>query len=165
MNRLHYSKLCLNYCQNIKNSSAKLAFFIDHETLVKFSIYCRKTGIAFVDKITRYPTGFAIYPNSDIFEVLDETLQLLVTNGLASYFHKRVHHVLKFKDDQKHPKVLSCDDLSFGFIVWLVACAISAFIFIVELLFEFILKQLKIFTLNFVGIFLIVAWINTRQFV
>lgn len=126
------------------------------------TIYCRKSGIVFQHKHQRYPDSFALSPNSDIFEVFEEIFELLVSSGIALHHQKRSEFTLRFKNEQEEPKVLSCDDLSFGFIVWLVACGISVVGFFLEISYEFILRQLSVVTKNFVAFHLVVAWIKLK---
>lgn len=158
-----YENLILYFCDQIKNSSAKIAFFLSTEMNWEITKYCQKSGVNFQKKYQMFPVGFSLHPNSDIYEVFDETFQLLMSSGIARYHHMKLQNPFNFKESKKEPKVLSCDDLSFGFIVWMVAVGISLAGFIFEISFEFILRKLKIFTKNFIGLYLIVNFLRIKS--
>jgi hypothetical protein len=147
-----------HFCDQIKNSSAKIVFYLSYDMFHESTISCRKSGIKFQEKVLKFPTSFALYPHADIYEIFDETFQLLISSGIALYHSEKIRSNFKFKDEAKEPKVLSCDDLSFGFIVWLVACGISIIAFAMEISFELMLKTLK----KFVGFYLIPVWLRLR---
>lgn len=126
-------------------------------------LYCKKIGIELKEKINRYPLSFTIYPNSDIFEIFDEIYDRLISSGIALY-HREKHnyakeYVKKILFDKEDPKVLSYDDLSFGFNVWLISCGFSIFGFGVE----FMLKEIKIGMENFFGFLMILIWANKSR--
>jgi hypothetical protein len=150
------------FCDQIKNSSAKIVFYLSFDMYQTSTVSCRKSGIKFQERVLKFPTSFALYPHADIYKIFDETFQLLISSGIALYHSETVRTNFKFKDEEKEPKVLSCDDLSFGFIVWLVACGISIVAFALEISFELMLKILKIITKNFVGLYLILVLLQLR---
>jgi len=67
---------------------------------------------------------------------MEDTMQLIIPTGIPQYLYEyhRWLQFLKFHADIKiGPNVLSIDDLSFGFVLWAVACGISAIVFCGEL--------------------------------
>lgn len=62
-------------------------------------------------------------------------IEKLIATGLMKYLVENYYtKKLEFKKLQKEPKVLSVDDLAFGFNIWLVVCCFSFSIFIIEIL-------------------------------
>lgn len=60
------------------------------------------------------------------------------------------------------PRVFSVGDLEFGFVVWLIACAISTVTFFLELLFAYLRKII----INYIGLFWLLRsldWILIRK--
>ncbi|KAL7024281.1 hypothetical protein ACKWTF_012972 [Chironomus riparius] len=125
------------YKNNIKNSSARLAFFMQDTFFDR--IHFSTNGIQGIDlkqKLFSYPIGFITYKNYFMNELIEDTLQLMIPAGIPQYLYE-YHRWLKFGrvhvDRKVGPKVLSIDDLSFGFVLWAVACGLSAIVFCVEL--------------------------------
>jgi hypothetical protein len=71
----------------------------------------------------------------------------LAANGIFNYWFD---YFLNFDmkpmlEAPQEPKVFDIEDLKFGFIVWLIACAISAFSFLIEFFYFYVKKFLKSF--------------------
>lgn len=93
-------------------------------------------GICLKQKLFSYPIGFGTFKNHFMNALIEDTLQLMIPAGIPQYLFEH-HRWLKFGkvhvNRKVGPNVLSVDDLSFGFVVWVCCCGISAIIFCVEL--------------------------------
>ena len=125
------------YRNNIKNSSAKLAFFMQ-DTFFD-SIHFSTNGIQGIylkQKLFSYPIGFGAFKNHFMNELIEDTLQLMIPAGIPQYLFEH-HKWLKFGrvhvNKKGGPNVLSIDDLSFGFVLWAVACGLAVIVFCAEL--------------------------------
>lgn len=86
--------------------------------------------------------GLSMASNSFLFEQTEDILQNLIAGGIPhhlfnyyiSYLNRRQAPILS------GPKVLNIDDLSYGFIIWLVACSFAVLMFILEVFVTFLLK-------------------------
>lgn len=74
--------------------------------------------------------------NSFIYEILNEVLEKTLPSGIPQHLIK-FHYSIIFQKYEpvvdNSPKVLTLDDLGFGFVLWLGACAISIVGFILEI--------------------------------
>ena len=77
--------------------------------------------------------------------ILDKLISNLVATGIMNYlienFYTKKWNFVKVKE---FPKVLSMDDLLFGFNIWLVFCMVTIFAFFGEIFYKFIRKPKKI---------------------
>jgi hypothetical protein len=81
------------------------------------------------DVLIRIPAGFSTFQNQFIFALLEQTTKLLIPTGIVQHFHgiwDDFKNKQKFDYDQKIPKILSVNDLSFGFVIWLYACSVAS---------------------------------------
>jgi hypothetical protein len=91
------------------------------------------------------PLGIGVSRNNFIYSLLEKALTPLVEAGIPQYF---LDFMLKFymkviEEDPSEPKVFSVDDLSFGFIVWVLTCGISIAAFILEVSWVWAKKTFK----------------------
>lgn len=105
--------------------------------------------------------GIGVYQNNHVYWLMEETMRKIIPAGIPQYIRKFVYNFfVKHAENPKRkiPKVLKLDDLKVGFILWLVACFVSFFVFLLELIWIhgksaiglfFILKFLKRFTRRF----------------
>lgn len=85
-------------------------------------------------KIRTDKFGIATMRNNFIYKATEETMSALVENGIPQYFLKFIQKViLKEKPaDPNEPKNFSVEDLEFGFVIFLLSCAASSVIFLLE---------------------------------
>lgn len=105
-------------------------------------------------------TSFMFDRNNFMIDLFDEIIERLLPSGIIQHLKNKYGYSTSFI--LKHgPKVLSVDDLSYGFIIWLVTCAMSLSVFVLEIVFYFSKETMKIFLLeklldkairNFIGI-------------
>lgn len=145
------------YKDNIRNASAKLAFFMQ-DTF--FDILHSETdgiqGIYLKQKLFSYPIGIGTFKNNFMSQLIEETLQRMIPAGVPQYLFEH-HRWLKFGrihvETEIGPNVLSMDDLSFGFVLWAAVCGMSVVVFVAECCGP----GFKIFIDRLIGAFVIVA--------
>lgn len=76
--------------------------------------------------------------NHFLFDVTKNVVNELIPSGIPQYlyiFHKWIRFsrtsVYKYF---KSPKIFNIEDLSFGFVLWLIACGISFIVFVLEMI-------------------------------
>lgn len=161
---MSYSNYTNLFCDEIKNSTAKLAFFLTQGHYSFLTFQCDLIGIIFETKILRYPNGFALFQNSDIFQIFEETLQHLISSGITLHHDRLDERSILQKEQEKEPKVLAINDLSFGFVVWLIACGISLLGFFVEILFKIILGKLRVSLRDLCGLYVLIKLIKMVRY-
>lgn len=140
------------FCDNFEDSTAKLGFFMPKSVLGYTSVMCG--GSATILKNFKYvddSMNFGIARNSILSESLNEVLEKLGPSGIIQYlinFDSWVTYRNFKSAAAKVPRVLTLNDLSFGFVLWLVACLISVIGFAVEVT-EY---NIKIMLQNVIGI-------------
>jgi hypothetical protein len=126
------------YCQNLGNSSAKLAFFIEDIQYSSFNALCRGAALTLKNFTHHtYVAGLFTSQNSFIFYPINKILEKIIPAGIPQHLYD-LHLLMMFKKYEpvlnSGPKVLTVDDLSFGFVLWLGACGISVAGFVFEIL-------------------------------
>jgi hypothetical protein len=75
--------------------------------------------------------------NHFLFDLVEKTLQNLLSSGIYQQNYNyaiwdRFRQVKEVEDSE--PKVLSVEDLKFGFVVWICTCGVSILVFVLELI-------------------------------
>lgn len=107
---------------------------------------CKKNPLILKEVYMTSLIGVAAPKNHFLFDALESTIQLLIPAGVPQYmwtFHYNTFFSsYRYKEKKKkQPKVLSFDNLSFGFVVWLNVCGAATFCFFVELLYFYLIKD------------------------
>lgn len=77
--------------------------------------------------------------------ILDKIINDLVPTGVMNYLIENYYTKRwKLEKIEKEPKVLSMDDLAFGFNIWLVFCVVTVVAFLGEILHKYTRKYKKI---------------------
>lgn len=120
-----------------QNSSAKLALCVDQ--FFK-NYYENATGMSInwnqLDEIL-YTSheSFVFFQLSFFFRMFKKIIDRLIDTGVMKYLAENYYtKELKFLKFKSEPKVLSVDDLAFGFNIWLWVCCVSVSAFIAELI-------------------------------
>jgi hypothetical protein len=99
----------------------------------------------------------ALTKNHFFYFLLDKIVQDLSSTGIMQKFRRDVYSPDKVSLDRKKPKVLSTQDLEFGFVLWLIALIIPTSSFALEFLSYFFFRKIKFYFIrvvkNFIGIF------------
>lgn len=141
-----------SFCKSFEDPKAKLGFFIPKSALGYTNLMCG--GSVTVLKNFKFVDGsmnLGIARNSILYESLNEILEKLGPSGIFQHlinYDPSVDYPIFDSAIEKPPRILTLDDLSFGFVLWLVACCISIVGFAVEVT-EY---NLRILIKNMVGI-------------
>ena len=77
--------------------------------------------------------GLATQPNAFYFKMIENTVDSLIDTGVISYLiENEIGKKIKFGQPNSEPSVLSMNDLSFGFNIWLGFCVLSVVSFVIE---------------------------------
>lgn len=117
------------------NASAKLCLCVDE--LFQNELELRRSRNYFWNQLTEplYTSHEAVgmYQNSFAFRMFKKTVDRLIDTGVMSHLsnkhYTRKHTYYRVLDG---PKVLSLDDVSFGFNIWFGFCLFSFLIFVIE---------------------------------
>lgn len=110
--------------------------------------------------------GGVVFPQYNfLYELADETIQLLLSNGILKHSLHMTHYEVEVKMYQislKHKfinneksRVLKIDDLSYGFILWMFAIIISSIVFLTELSTFYLKMNPFVIVIDFVGMILV----------
>jgi hypothetical protein len=93
--------------------------------------------------------GIGLFKNSFIFDLFDEVVQRLTTTGVLQWMCKyyKEYFFPLYEASPQGPEVLTVQGLMFGFVVWLIAVAISFLIFMIEMFNKTVKKFLELFIL------------------
>lgn len=127
------------YSIQIRNSSAKLAFFLEDRVYFVLRHIYEKEGILLPQNFFTFHRGFALIQNHFIYPLIQEAVRRLSPSGIIRFLWEKVYLKIPIN---KRPQVLTIDDLRFGFMVWLAAFGISSLVFVCE-----------------------VTWVRTKNFV
>ncbi|KAL7013039.1 hypothetical protein ACKWTF_015166 [Chironomus riparius] len=130
------------YCDNINNSSLKLAFIHTSQFFKNTNSVC-KGSLVKVKKfhMNAIPAGLGLNVNSILSPIFNNIMDRTIAAGIPQYLESFSSEFFfgKYQEiEDKMPKVLTLEDLSFGFTLWLCACGMSISMFIFECLREFL---------------------------
>lgn len=107
-------------------------------------------------QISSTPTGLGMFRNSVLWPLFDDVMNKLIPSGI-------IHHIPNLYDylmydkycylPKKVPRILTFQDLAFGFALWLTACGISIIVFVAEHLGINIIRK-STFGLGWIGDFI-----------
>ena len=105
--------------------------------------------------------GTSCYKNNFMFYLTEEVTQILVQAGIPQYLREYVaDFYFPLRQEVIEPQVFAIEDLEFGFEIWLVACAVSIVVFIVELLYP----KIKLLIQNIFGVRALISVLKTQKF-
>ena len=125
-----------------------MAFFLEDIQYNIFNSICK--GAAF--KLRNFKRDAAISAlftkrNSFIYDILNQVLEKIIPAGIPQYLVK-YHESNMYKEYvpivDNSPRVLTVDDLEYGFVLWLGACGISVVGFLLEFIWFKLRKVLRI---------------------
>jgi hypothetical protein len=109
--------------------------------------------------------GLSLYKNNFISHTTIKTMKRLIEAGIPQRSYNFLYVYLldpQIPPPDKSPKVFTLDDLSFGFIIWLYACAIAACVFVAELAIHYIYSALKLILRELSGLYLFLKILNRQ---
>ncbi|CAG9812359.1 unnamed protein product [Chironomus riparius] len=136
------------YITQSQNSSAKMALTVDdafvnyiNSKLIKRNHEWNKLETVLVTSQDVFYFYGAAYTTRMLLKIIDNLIPTGVMKFLIEEYYTRKW---KFAKDEKGPKILTVDDLAFGFNIWLGSCCISIVGFIIEFIIKFIRKPVKV---------------------
>ena len=122
------------YQTQSQNSSAKICIII--ENLLKSELNAQENphwNQLETENIFVSHQAFIFHQRSFYFRMLFKTVNSLIDTGIIKHLTDDYLRKKKFFKIEEQTKVLSLNDLSFGFIIWLCFCGISFGAFILEM--------------------------------
>jgi hypothetical protein len=155
-----------SYCRNVdSNSTAKMAFFLFDEREHLFNGNCKVSSPRKItpDLYHEIPYSIGVHKNCLLYDLLLNVMERTVTAGIPQYFRSYNFEMnWNFKSNRKlaedNRRILSLNDLEYGYVLWLIACGISTTVFLIELLGS----KLKKIKENLSDVFRFLKMINTR---
>lgn len=124
-------------CSKFFESSSVDALVVDTIYSLRIQNNCTKLPILMEEIFVTFPVALKLRKNHYLFGIINEVMERIVPSGIPQFLHNfhRWNDFLRIMIDppQKQTEVLTMNDLGFGFVMWLVACAISTFGFIIEI--------------------------------
>lgn len=156
-----YSNL---YCNSSNNDSSKLAFLLPLMTVQVLNTRCEHSLIPVKNfHMPTIPKALGVIRNSILYPIFDKTMKKLIPSGIPQFLPKLYLHLLygNFQESvKKNPKILTLDDLYFGFVLWLISLSISTIVFLWTL-FVFLIK---LYLKEYFGLILILRFLWTKNF-
>jgi hypothetical protein len=125
-------------CKMVFNKSARTLFVLDRENeYPKYRLKCKRSP-KLLDDVVATKLAPLKLPNSALHSEFEKVIQLIGSSGLLEFYVKtmrwnRYTKELNFEEeDPLH--VFSLEDLGFGFVPWLCACALSIIAFLLEII-------------------------------
>jgi hypothetical protein len=118
----------------------KVAFFESDTYFKRVQAQLKQKGskgfLIFKQKLMSAPIVMSVNSQNVLFEIVDETVQWLITSGIIEWAKKvdwrKMIENSEQDEEELRPKVLDFDSLSHGFVIWLIPCGISSLIFLIE---------------------------------
>ncbi|KAG5667315.1 hypothetical protein PVAND_015300 [Polypedilum vanderplanki] len=163
---LKWNDLLMTYQDAVnENSNQKLAFFVDEgiHAILNFSVK-KSLPALHSDIITKHefiiiPPNFILHKSLTFF--IERFYETGITNHFVDYGSWFLHR--PFDNESEDPKrILSLKDLEYGFVIWLIACFVSAIVFLWEIKKKVCQKTFQIIA-GLIGI-LIVLKMTLRRF-
>lgn len=140
----------------IKNEKAKMAFFLNDMIERGISRETRVSGIKLNEKLITNSVSFVISRNNFIFELAELVIERLIQAGITKHLFEYQCFLEKAtRVDEitiKNPEVLTINDLSFGFFIWLSACGVTLTVFLCEILFFLVIVKGRMLVLKIIGL-------------
>lgn len=127
------SNLKLQYLSQSQNASSKLAFMLSNREMNTMVNKYKIPPIKMKESLITLNIGFGFNANNFMYGLTEDVIEKLFPMGILQ--HWTDFNVLNSDSNvkkKKVPKVLKMDDLSFGFVLWLVACGVSCLCFLIE---------------------------------
>lgn len=151
------------YCENLHNDTAKLAFQLNNHLQAIVNFKCKDSAVVMKGKKTSKQVGIVMIRNTILFDTLNEVMDKIIPSGIPEHIfnHGLWTFYKKFlPSDDNDPKVMTLGDLEYGFILWLFACCISSCGFVTEIM---IVKLRRILVRPLIGLILFLRILSMRM--
>lgn len=115
--------------------------------------------------INAFQTGLGMRRNSILYPIFENVMRKLIPSGIPKFLPESYLFLVNGNNENKadsQPKVLSVNNLAFGFILWLVACGISILGFVGEKIVYLVIGSNYSYNLwirDFIGLVLLLYFI------
>ena len=155
------SNIIQSYCNNYDKVNAKLAFFMEDIQYTTRNSFCKGAAVKLKNfKKEATLSVLLTFTNSFLYDTLNELMDKIVPAGIPQYLIK-YHEFNMFKvfvpADLSPVRILTIQDLEYGFVIWLGACGISFVGFLMEFLFIYSILLIK----NLIGLWILLKSINS----
>lgn len=144
-----------------------MAFLTTHDYILRLLEVFPNSFVVLKEDLYSYMTGYVIERNHFLYELADETIQKLVTGGVLEhgfniyyYADQLAYKVFHNLDYIKESNVLTLEDFSYGFTLWIIACLICILFFLLELTTFYIKMDPFYHIKNFIGILALLNALN-----
>ncbi|KAG5683282.1 hypothetical protein PVAND_012571 [Polypedilum vanderplanki] len=127
----------MNLLSNFNTTSERQAVIIGSGFLLFYEKYFETKFKVLKQPFLTMGTVLLMGKNHFYSHIFYKTLRELMPSGIPYHFtkiHKEIYYKLVNEKEEKEPKVLTLDDLDFGFFIWFPFIAISIIVFILELI-------------------------------
>ena len=127
---------------NITDSTLKIAYCSYYKILRIYQNHFPSSGGFLKEDLYSFITGFMLFHFHFLYELTDETVQALITGGVIQHSfemeefsmnHEVYAASMNINFLKQKPKVLTVDDLSYGFTLWLLSLMTTLIVFLLEL--------------------------------
>lgn len=136
-----------NLQSELYEPAAKVAVTIDEESYRILKNYYGNVPRKLNMDLAILVKGIGVWRHNHAYWLMEETMRKIVPAGIPQFVRNRVFEFL-FKETReentKIPQVLTVNDLKFGFVTWLITCLIAVIAFVVELIWFYGIKGLRI---------------------
>ncbi|KAG5683275.1 hypothetical protein PVAND_012565 [Polypedilum vanderplanki] len=125
------------YIENYQNSLIKMTFVVDLKLQSELNELCDCKNLLLAQVYHTDLVSITLPKFHYLFDLTNEVMQRLRDAGIIQHsvdFHKWILHRQIFEDPEQEPQVLTFENLSFGFVLWLGACLISFIRFCYEMI-------------------------------
>lgn len=161
-----------SYCDSItSNTTIKTAYIIDEDFEKRLSSVCGVSPLypSIYVSVIQPPSamyGVHVMKNNILYHLIAEVLEKLFTAGILQYSWK-LEQEMAFPINPPEPedsrRVLSLNDLAYGFYGFLIALGISSFVFLIEVLSFWLPRardKIKEFFRSLLVIYCVIMWLN-----
>lgn len=116
------------------------SIFGTNKQFQRFLKWFPKSYVILQEDLLTQLSGYFMEKNNYLFELTDEIIQDLITGGIIQhsidmYSHRdlsmfKIKHHLDYIDESM---ILTMDDFSYGFTLWIITCLVCVFVFLLEL--------------------------------
>jgi hypothetical protein len=142
------------YKDQINNDTAKVAFLQSKEQLMIIKGLSGIIGTILKERWLNRPSGFIFAKNHILFWLAEDILQQTIATGIPQRrkeFYDEIIYQIEPEIEDDEPKVLTLNDLAFGFNIVLIALGVSCIVFILEII-HFQLKiKMRRYVRSFLG--------------
>lgn len=124
------------YYDSMTNSSSKVGIFLTDKDHRALRVIQKNVPNLIKQQILDKSIGIGTRRSNFFFKLMESVMVPAVEAGIPQYLLKYILevHMQPLEDDPSEPKVFAFNDLSFGFVVWIITCGVALLAFVIELL-------------------------------